>query len=99
MSANIFGDVRGYDKGYNKASRACYNCGNRDHLKKCCPELRCYYCGRWGQTRKVCLFRLAEIMLRKQNLERQNIELTNKVEEKGPMDIFNICKENGSSDK
>ena len=35
MSANIFGDVRGCDKGYkgyNRASRACYNCGNRDRV-------------------------------------------------------------------
>ena len=42
-----------------KASKTCSICHHKGHQAKCCPEIKCYYCGRSGHTQKLCWFKLA----------------------------------------
>ena len=62
MAANIEichvkGDQFLFDKKRIKIDRKCPICRSGDHQTKCCPRVKCYFCGRKGHTQKLCWFK------------------------------------------
>ena len=47
------------NKRTQKSLKTCSICSQKGHQAKCCPEVKCYYCGRLGHTQKLCWFKLA----------------------------------------
>ena len=43
------------DKKSIKIDRSAQYVG--DHQAKCCPRVKCYFCGRRGHTQKLCWFK------------------------------------------
>ena len=44
-----------------KSEKKCSVCKKIGHQAKCCPEIGCYFCGRYNHTQKLCWFKIIRI--------------------------------------
>ena len=68
---HVKGDQFLLDKKSLKIERKCLICSSPDHQAKCCPKVKCYFCGRRGHTQKLCWFKHSnQVQNNKRNMRR-----------------------------
>ena len=56
-NCHVKGEVCYRDYNRVKFLKLCSLCNSSDHQAKCCPKMKCYFCGRFGHSQKLCWFK------------------------------------------
>jgi len=90
-------DLNQYKRYYypRRRGKRCWRCKAWGHLKRNCPQIKCFYCGRQGHTKKRCFKRdlhMAIQVIKKIKQDQEQKQEMLKPKKKQNQTLYDRCK-------